>query len=66
MVLAQYDYMIMHIFGERSCWGDVLARRVDVLAVDVRAVAVFASSTLDEAMPSKDAIREVHQQAWAG
>ena len=32
----------------------------------VRAVAMFASSEPDETMPSKDAIREVQQQARAG
>ena len=32
----------------------------------MRAVVVFASSARDEAMPSKDAIREVQQQARAG
>ena len=24
-VLAQYDYTIMHIFGERSCWEDLFS-----------------------------------------
>ena len=56
----------MHTFGERSCWGDLLSRLVNVPAVAVRAVAVFASSAPDEAMPSKDAIHEVQQQARAG
>ena len=32
----------------------------------VRAIAVFASSTPDETMPSKDAICEVQQKARAG
>ena len=59
MILAQYDYTIMHISGERNCWGDLLSRCVNVPAVAVRAVAMFASSAPDETMPSKDAIREV-------
>ena len=65
MVLAQYDYVIMHISGERNCWGDLLSRWVIAPAVVVQAVAVFASSAPDETMPSKDAIREVQQQARA-
>ena len=60
----------MNIFGERKYWEDLfkekLSRWVNVPAVDVRAIAVFASSTPDETMPSKDAIREVQQQAGAG
>ena len=32
----------------------------------MRAVAVFASGAPDETMPSKDAIRDVQQQARAG
>ena len=32
----------------------------------VRAIAVFGSSAMDETMPSKDAIREVQQQARVG
>ena len=66
MVLAQYDYKIMHISGERKCWEDLLSRWINVPAVAVRAVAVFASSAPDETMPSKDAICEVQQQARAG
>ena len=66
MVLAQYDYTIVHISGERSCWEDLLSRCVNVLAVGVRAVAVFASSAPDDTMPSKDSIRKVQQQARAG
>ena len=65
MVLARYGYTIMHISGERNCWGNLLSRWVNVPAVAVRAVAVFASSAPDETMPSKDAIREVQQQARA-
>ena len=66
MVLAQYDYMIMHTSDERICWGDLLSRRVNVAAVVVGAVAVFASSAPDETMPSRGAFREVQQQARAG
>ena len=61
MVLARYDYTIMHISGERNCWGDLLSRCVNVPAVAVRAVAVFASSAPDETIPSKDAILEVRE-----
>ena len=57
-MLAQYDYTIMHIFGERHCWEDPLPRWINVLAVAVRAVAMFARSAPDEIMPSKDAISE--------
>ena len=39
--------------------GDLLSLCVNVPAVAVRAVVVFASSTLDETMPSKNAIRQV-------
>ena len=66
MVLAQYDYTIMHIPGERSHWGDLLSRWVNVATVAVRAVVVFVSSAPDEIMLSKDAISEVQQQAKAG
>ena len=66
MVLAQYEYTIMQISGERNCWKDLLSRWVHVSAVDMRAVAVFASCAPDETMPSKDAIREVRQQARSG
>ena len=37
IVLAQYDYTITHISGERNCWGDMLSRWVNVPAVAVRA-----------------------------
>ena len=66
MRLAQYDYTIMYISGERNCWGDLLFQWVNVSAVAVRTVAVFASSAPDETMPSKDVIREVQQQARTG
>ena len=67
MVLVQYDYTIMHISGEHSCRGDLLSRWIDIPAVALRAVAAFASSAPDDAMPSKDAVLEVEQQtrsAW--
>ena len=63
MVLALYDYTTRHISGERSWWGDLLSRWVNVPAMAVRTVAVLASSTPHETLPSKDAIREVQQQA---
>ena len=67
VVLARYDYTIVHICGERDyCWDDPLSRWVNVPGVAVRAVAVFASSARDETMPSKDAFCEVQQQARAG
>ena len=66
MVLAQYDYTIMHISGERNCWRDLFSRCVIVPAVIVRAVAVITSNAPDETRPSKDAIREVQQQTRAG
>ena len=66
IVLAQYDYRIMHYSGQHICWTDLLSRWIKVPAVAVRAVAVFASSAPDETMPSKDAVREVQQQARAG
>ena len=56
----------MHIPGERKCRGDLLSRRVNVPEVAVRVVTVFASSATDEIMPSKDATREVQQQARPG
>ena len=63
---AQYVYTIMHIFGERNCWGDLLSRWVNVPVVTLRAVAVFASSAPDETIPSKDANRGVQQEARTG
>ena len=64
-MLAYYDYRIMHYSGEHNCWADLLSRWIKVPAVAVRAVVVFASSSPDETTPSKDAIREVQQQARA-
>ena len=66
MVLAWYDCKIMHISGENNCSGELLSRWVIIPVVAVRAVAVFTSSAPDETMPSKDAVREVQQQARAG
>ena len=43
-----------------------MSRWVNVPAVAMWAVAVFVSSTSDETMSSKDAIREVQQPARAG
>ena len=56
----------MHIFGEHNCWGGLLSWWVNVPAVAVRAVAVFANSAPDKIMPSNDAIHEVQLQAKAG
>ena len=64
-MFAHYDYTIVHISGERHCWGDLLSRWVNVPAVAVRAVTVFASSALDEIMPSEDAICKVQQKVRA-
>ena len=66
MVIAHYDYTIMHTSSELKCWGDLLSRWVNVPEVAVRTVAAFASSAPDETMPSKDAIHEVQQHARAG
>ena len=65
-MLEQYDYTIMYISGERNCWGDLLFAWVNVPVVAVWAVAVFVSNAPDDTMPSKDAIRGVHQQDRAG
>ena len=65
MVLAQYDYTIMHISAERNGWGDLLSRWINVVAVAVLTFAVFASSAPDETMPSKK-IRVLQQHARAG
>ena len=50
------------IVGGISCLGESVSRRWTCGL----SVAVFASSASDETMPSKDAIREVQQQARAG
>ncbi|CAN0065761.1 unnamed protein product [Sphacelaria rigidula] len=65
-VLGQYDYSIRHISGERNCWGDLLSRWVNVPAVSVRAIAIFASGEPDETLPSKAAVREAQEQAREG
>lgn len=54
--LGQYDYTIKHIEGERNYWGDLLSGWVDVPSASVRAVAVYAPSEPDHALPSKEAI----------
>ena len=51
--------------GSEMCIRD-RSRWVNVPAVSVRAVAVFASGEPDETVPSKDAIREAQEQAQAG
>ena len=66
IVLAQYDYRIMHISGEYNCWVDLLPRWINVPAVAVRVIAVFASSVPDQTLPSKGTIREVQLQQQAG
>ena len=38
------------IAGERNCWGDLLSTWMNVPAVSVRAVAVFASGGPDETL----------------
>ena len=64
-VLGQYSYTIMHIEGERNCWGDLLSRWVDVPSVSVRAVAVYAPSEPDDALPSKESIRDAQRASRA-
>ena len=32
-ILRKYDYTIMHIAGDRNCWGDLLLRCVTVESV---------------------------------
>ena len=59
MVLAQYDYTITYISGERNCWGDHLSWWVNAPVMAVRAVAVFARSVQGETTPSRDVVREV-------
>lgn len=60
-VLAQYDYSIRHLPGERKCWGGVLSRLMNVPEMSVRAVVVFFSGEPDETSQSENAIREVHE-----
>ena len=66
MALAQYDYTIMSISSERNCWVDLLSRWVNVQAVAVQAVTMFAISAPGEIIPSTDAICQVQQQTKAG
>ena len=66
IVLAQYDYRIMYISGEYNCWADPLPRWINVPAVAVRAIAVFASSVPDETLPSEDTMRQVQLQQQVG
>ena len=54
------------IFLVSAIHGGSLFSVFNVPAVAVRAVAVFVSSTPDDTVSSKDAIREVQQQARAG
>lgn len=42
VVLGQYDYAIVHIAGDRNCWGQLLSRLVTIPSVRVRAV-IFAA-----------------------
>ena len=65
-MLAQYNYKIMHICGERNCSGALVSWWVNVPAVAVPAVAAFVSSAPDETKPSKNASRELQQQARTG
>ena len=46
--------------------GRSLSRWVSIPAVVVRTFLVFVSSTPEDTIPSKDAIREVQQQARFG
>ena len=63
MVLSQYDYVIMHITGERNCWGDSLSRWVKVPRAMIRSIALFAGSQPDDTMPSKEVIHEAQLEA---
>jgi len=62
-VLGQYRYTIRHIPGDRNAWGDLLSRWVNVPAMPVRAVAVFAPCDPDDSMPSKDVVRQAQRKA---
>ena len=64
-VLGQYDYTIVHIAGDRNCWGDLLSRWVTVPSVSVCATAVYAASAPDETIPSKQVIRDAQQASRA-
>ena len=43
-VLRQYDYTIVHVAGDRNCWGDFLSWWVTASSVNVRATVVYAGS----------------------
>ena len=60
-VLGQYDYIIVHIAGDRNCWGDLLSWWVTVPSVGVRDTAVYAASAPDGILPSKQVIRDAQQ-----
>ena len=64
-VLGQYYSTIMHIAGDRNCWGDLLSRWVTVSSVSVCASGVHASSEPGETLPSNQAIRNVQQASRA-
>ena len=64
-VLGQYDHTIVHIAGDRNCWGDLLPRRVTVPSVSVCATTVYAASGPDETLPSKQVIRDAQQASRA-
>ena len=65
VVLGQYDYTIVHIAGDRNCWGNLLSQWVTVPSVSVRATAVYAASAPDETLSSKQVIRDAQQASRA-
>ena len=65
VVLGLYDYTIVHIAGDRNCWGDLLSRWVTVRSVSVRATAVYEASAPDEALPAEQVIRDAQQASRA-
>ena len=64
-VLGQYCYIICHIPGDRSAWGDLLSCWVSVPALTVRAVAVFSPCDQNDSIPSKAVVRQAQQKALA-
>lgn len=64
-VLGQYEYTIVHIAGDRNCWGGFLSRWSTVPSVSVRAPAVYAASEPNATLPSKQAIRDEQLAARA-
>ena len=48
-----------------NAWGDLLSRWVSVVALPVRAVAVFGPCDQDDSMPSKAVVRQSQQKALA-